>query len=247
MSSPRSWPGAADRPPDRRPALQDLGHHVPMNWTRRERFRALVVALMATALVLNLIQRDWLWIAITTALLVLNLVSWRHDRVRTKRDNSPAPADLPSPPVSQMGIDATLAELLDLPVVAQAWNIGPEVWRQVAYLDEDDDLALPATEVAHFIWVSTLGTHHSPMDWSLAVGEELKPLLDLDVEAEEDPIIRTLLDNPAVAEAVHSDREQYDVVLRAPLALGDMAALAARALIAHHLDAVRRLVPNDGR
>jgi hypothetical protein len=215
-----------------------------MDWTRSDAFRGVVVALLLVYVVVQATLGDWTWVAIGTALLVLNLVLWA---VRAPAapavPGSSAPTTEPLVPV---GVDSTLADLLDRPGVQQAWSAGPAIWQQVSYLDDEDDLELPAHEVADYVCVSSYDdetVRQTEMHWSVAVGDELKPLLDLDVDEGSDPLVATLAGHPSVDEVQHSDREQYQVALRAPMTLDDMAVLAARGLVAHHLEAVRRLRP----
>lgn len=227
-----------------------------MQWARSNTFRGLVVGMLVVFVVIQGTERAWVWLGIGTALLVLNLVSWRRQHGRGATHPQAAPRHAPSRHATTRastcllmpdGVDATLSELLERSPVQQAWNTGPAVWRQVSYLEDRDDLELRADEVADYVWISTYDDEtiaQTQAHWAVGVGDELKPLLDLDVPEEEDPLVAMLASHPSVAEAVHSDREQYHVVLRAPITLDDMAALAARGLIAHHLDAVRRLRPD---
>ena len=217
-----------------------------MEWARSNTFRGLVVGMLVIFVALQVTQREWSWVAVGSALLVLNLLLWRRHRAITGRGRASAPVVVSASLVMEPGVDATLTELLDRPAVQQVWSTGPAVWKQVSYLDDADGLELSAAEVADYVWILThddetvrqMQTH-----WSVGVGDELKPLLDLDIAEDDDQLVATLASHPAVAEAEHTDREQYHVVLRAPLTLDDMAALAARGLIAHHIDAVRRLLP----
>lgn len=214
------------------PQAPVLGHTRRMEWARTNTVRAVVVGLLVIFVVAQAVQRDWAWLAAGTALLLLNLVLWREYRA-----SGPSGATTTGAPDEEApDVDATLSELMGLPGVAEAWRSGPDVWRQVSYLDDEDDLSMPAREVADYAWVTC-----SDGEWSVAVGDELKPLLDLDLPGDQDPLVTTLAAHRGVAQVHHSDREQYDVVLSAPVRLAELASLAARGLVSHHLEAVRRL------
>ncbi|MGN6245921.1 MAG: hypothetical protein ACTHQ3_19905 [Motilibacteraceae bacterium] len=71
------------------------------------------------------------------------------------------------------------------------------------------------------------------------MGDELKPLVDLDADEDADPIIAALKTHPAVTEADHPDREVYLFLVSAPLTLDEAAALSIRALVAGHVAALR--------
>ncbi|QIK74292.1 hypothetical protein [Nocardioides piscis] len=214
-----------------------------MEWTRSKTFRGFVIALLAIFLVIQVAQRDWPWVGVMTALLVANIASWRAQQNRSLQPRAPA---VPKGALVPPGVDVTLRELLDRPAVRQAWSTAPVVWQQVSYLDDEENLSLTADEVANFVWVSTHDVGPSQTQsahWSVGIGDELKPVLDLDVPEDEDALTATLADSPAVGEVAHMDREDYEVTLAAPMTLDEIAALAAQGLIAHHLDAVRRLRP----
>lgn len=200
-----------------------------MKWTQSNTFRGVVVAVLVAFVVLQVVQRDWPWLLAGCALLLLNVVSWRAQLSMAGR----------GVPLVPTGADMTLSELLDRPAVRHAWDAAPAVWHQVSYLVDEEDLSLEAAEVADHVWI--ISGAETQWHWSVAVGDELKPLLDLDVDQDADPLIATVSAHPAVAEVDHVDREEYAVVLRAPMTLDEVAALAVRGLVAHHLDAVRRL------
>ena len=216
-----------------------------MSWTRGNIFRVVISVVLAGYLVLNVMQGDWVWVALIAVVLALNVWSVTTSlRAPTEPITRmpPAPAQTPTPD-DEHDVDGSLAELLDVPAVAAAWAAGPPAWRQVSF--RDDDLGpLPATEAAEYVWVSK-ETEEAEMgaDWSLSVADELIPYLDLDVDEQADPLVATLLAHPAVAEAWHADRERYEVTLSSPMESQEFAALASAALVAHHLDAVRRLEP----
>lgn len=230
---PRWDPNAVSRskPPPPRGTADTIR---AVKWTQSNTFRGFVVAVLVVFVVLQVVQRDWPWLLAGSALLLLNVVSWRAQVSRAGR----APV-LPRGDLAPDAADVTLSELLDRPAVRQAWDTSPAVWRQVSYLEDDDDLSLEASEVADYVWLLT--SDETQWHWSVAVGDELKPLLDLDVDPDEDPLIATLAGHPAVAEVDHVDREEYAVVLRSAMTLDEIAVLAVHGLVAHHLDAVRRL------
>ncbi|MBU0860264.1 MAG: hypothetical protein KJ667_10040, partial [Alphaproteobacteria bacterium] len=60
-------------------------------------------------------------------------------------------------------------------------------------------------------------------------------------DEDEDPTLAVLAADPRVAESFHEDREMYVVETAAPMTTEEFAALALRALTAHHLQAADRL------
>lgn len=134
--------------------------------------------------------------------------------------------------------EVTLGELRDLPAVALALRAAPELWLNC--LDRDlpdhppEELDLPLDEVLEY---TSLYAEHGR--WCLSVGDEIKPLVDLDADEDADPIILTLETHPAVDEAVHVDREVYLLEVNSPLTLDEAAALSIRALVAAHTAALR--------
>lgn len=210
-----------------------------MEWTRSTWLRALVIGVLAVYVPFQLTQRDWLWTAVGAVLLVLNLLSWRRRGPSGPVASAPAGGD---GPVTAGGVDVTLGELMARPELQEIWGSGPAVWRQVSHLGEGDDLDLPAAEVADHVWISEDDDVPSAQTrWLVAVDDELKPLLDLDRAEEEDPLVAVIAGHPAVAEVMHTDREEYLVVTRTSLTLEEVAELAARGLIAHHREASDRL------
>lgn len=89
-------------------------------------------------------------------------------------------------------------------------------WRQVSLFDHLFD-PMPVAELTEHMWVTT---------------EE---------DEDEDPTLAVLAADPRVAESFHEDREMYVVETAAPMTTGEFAALALRALTAHHLQAADRL------
>lgn len=133
------------------------------------------------------------------------------------------------------GTDQRLSELIHLPGVAAALAAGPAQWKQVSCL-EDDVGPCAIDELVEYMWIVT-----SPdREWEVAVGDEVKPYLDLDVD-EPDPLVEALAGHPLVTDAWHEDREVYLAAVEPGMTVEEFAALGARALVAHHLDAVRRL------
>ena len=76
--------------------------------------------------------------------------------------------------------------------------------------------------------------------WAIGLGDEVKPYVDLDIDETHDPLISVLKAHPAVEEAFHEDREVYRVEQRQPLSTEEFAALAARALVSHHVHVAAR-------
>lgn len=216
-----------------------------MEWTRSPWMRAIAMAASLALIVRYWDDRGgWFWFGVV--LLVLNTLGLLAARAGgdvaggDRADGGGAvarsgPGVQPSPAPELEGADRRLSELLDLPGVAAALAAGPPQWRQVSYLDDPVGPA-PVDELAAYVWLS-----RDDDDWELAVGDEVKPYVDLDVDEEGDPVLGVLLGHPAIDSAWHEDREVYRATASAPMTLEDFATLAARALVAHHLDAVRRL------
>jgi hypothetical protein len=205
-----------------------------MEWTRSPLMRALALAASVGLVVVHWDDRGrWFWIGV--ALTVLNLLGIWSAKARAGRPDRP---DRPGDPeaVDEESGSHRLVELLSLPGVAAALAEGPPVWQQVSYLD--DPLGplepMPVEELAEYIW---LERDHG---WAIGLGDELKPYLDLDVPEEEDPVVAVLKSHPAVEDAYHEDREVYRVEQRGPISTEELAELAARALVSHHVDALRR-------
>jgi hypothetical protein len=209
-----------------------------MEWARSNTARTVVVSFLVVYLAVLVTEKEWSTVPWFAALLVINLVLW-WVHLRSSRREEAGLGLAGRTGLTEPGVDATIAELLDRPAVAAAWSARPDVWRQVSYIEEGDDLATPAEDVAESIWITS---DDEEGEWSVSVGDELKPLLDLDVDEDEDPLVLTLRSHPAVAEAGHMDREVYVATLRAPLTLDEFTVLAIRGLLAHHDDAVRRLL-----
>ncbi len=84
-------------------------------------------------------------------------------------------------------------------------------------------------EILEWIWV----TADDGM-WSFSVGEQLKPLVDLDADEEDDPVLVTLLGEQRVVRANHEDRELYCAEVTSALSVEDATALFLRALTRGH-------------
>jgi hypothetical protein len=184
------------------------------------------IALMASV-GLILIHRDergpWFWVGV--ALLVLNLLGFL-----TTRSQAAARGGAREDARSHR-----LEELLFLPGVAAAFASGPELWRQVSYLDDTRFEPTTAAELAAFVWIE------DDQGWTIGLGDEVKPYVDLDIDEADDPVISVLEAHPAVKEAAHEDREVYRVEQRQPIGTEEFAELAARALVSHHVQAAARL------
>ena len=207
-----------------------------MEWTRSPVMRALAMAASVGLVVVHWDQRNgWFWVGV--ALVVLNVAGFLASRSRA------AHGELFT---GSRGADGgalddedehshRLDELLALPGVAAVFAAGPDVWRQVSYLD-DPLGSTTAEELAEFVWLE-----HDDDGWAIGLGDEVKPYLDLDVPEEDDPVVAVLRNHPSVEDAYHEDREVYRVELRRPLSTEEFAELAARALVSHHAQAVARL------
>lgn len=203
-----------------------------MEWTRSSTVRALVVGLLGVLLLVQVVRDEWSWALVTAALLALNVVSWRRQTTRTGSTSASDSDDLGPPD----GVEVRLATLLHRLPVQRAWSAGPAVWQQAAHVKGGDDLQLSAAEVADHVWIGRDPgrLRGAPPEWSVAVDDELKPLLDLDLVEEQDPLVRVLAEHPSTTDVAHVDREVYCFAERHPMTLEEVAVLAARGLIAHH-------------
>lgn len=167
---------------------------------------------------------EWFWAGLV--LLVMNAVSLvAQVRARSRQPRGPEPRE---------GDDVRLADLLTDHSVAVAWATAPEWWEQVAHLEEDLGPVF-ARELAEFVWITVDGD-----EWSIGLGDEVKPYVDLDAPEDRDAVLTVLRAHPAVAEAWHEDRELYVVRTALPLEQDRFARLAARALASGHNEARRR-------
>jgi hypothetical protein len=73
--------------------------------------------------------------------------------------------------------------------------------------------------------------------WTLALGDECFPLLDLDNDS--DPVLAALRDHADVADAYHEDREVFVFSTTRNLTAAEATVLAVQALTAGHLQALR--------
>lgn len=177
----------------------------------------------------------WFWVGLVlVALNVGGIVTQARSSRGPVAAGTPAPDPEAAPEVSSV----RLVELLTDPAVAAAWASAPAEWVQVSYLDDPSGPVdpMPAVELAEWVWLS-----RDRWSWDIAVGDELKPFLDLDAPDDQDAVLGVLRAHPAVAEAWHEDREVYVVQLRDDLPLDTFAPLAARALAAGQIDAAGRL------
>jgi hypothetical protein len=169
----------------------------------------------------------WFWIGLV--LLVTNVLGLF--RARSQADRPRPSADAGMQPQRQ---SHRLVDLLHVSGVSTAIAAGPERWRQVSYLDDEPMEPVRPEELAEHIWLERFDA------WEIGLGDEVKPYLDLDIDEESDPIVRVLADHPAVADAYHEDREVYRVEERRPIGVEEFAALAARALVSHHIHVAER-------
>ena len=181
---------------------------------------------VTASVALILIHREerggWFWVGV--ALLVLNLLGFLATSSRAARGGE-----------REHARSHRLEELLAVPGVAAAFAAGPELWRQVSYLDDTRFGPTTAAELAAFIWIE------DDEGWTIGLGDEVKPYVDLDIDEADDPVISVLEAHPAVEEAVHEDREVYRIEQRQPISTEEFAELAARALVSHHVHAAARL------
>lgn len=211
-----------------------------MDWTRSIPARVVSLACGIALIVRYADERNgYFWCGIVLMpVAVIGLVVALRSR-RPQQPSAPASSPVPLPGEEVDGgptrVDATLAELWDVPGVAAAFAAGPDSWRQVSYLDEDLE-PWAVAELAEFMWVVL-----DEDGWSIGLGDEVKPYLDLDIDPDDDPIVHVLRAHPGVTDAWHDDREVYRIQQDAHMSKDEFAALAARALVAHHELAAARL------
>jgi hypothetical protein len=104
----------------------------------------------------------------------------------------------------------------------------------VSYLHDTEFEPTTGEELAAFIWIE------NDEGWTIGLGDEVKPYVDLDIDEADDPVISVLKAHPAVEEAFHEDREVYRIEQRRPIGTEEFAELAARALVSHHVHAAAR-------
>ena len=202
--------------------------------------------LVALAAGVALVALNWdekgglFWVGV--AVVVLNAAALELQRAATLPASPPdatsgdssaqdtSPAVDPAPEV-----DATISDLLHLPAVAEALAQAPSHWRQVTYFDQAFD-PVPLTDLVDHVWVLD-----DEDGWSMALGDEVKPLVDLDVEESDDAALAVFVADARVSDAPAEDREVYRVETSTPLTTDDFAVLAVRALTAQHLQAAARL------
>lgn len=173
----------------------------------------------------------WFWVGLLLVVLNLTgLVAQVRSRGRVSE---------PVQPASDLDADSVrLVDVLGDPAVVSAWATAPPSWVQVAYLDDPSGPLepAPAAALAAYVWLARDGE-----EWQVAVGDEVKPYLDLDAPEDDDAVLRVLRSHPAVAEAWHEDREVYVVRPRHTMPLDRFARLAARALASGQVAAAGRL------
>ena len=202
-----------------------------MDWTKS--LGARLAALIAATALLALHWSDrgtWFWVGAT--LLVLNLLGLARSRANGSASESGAPSLGPDANAltragePQDGTEVILGHL-DVPEVVAAFEEGPDDWVQVSYLDDDQLESVSWRFIAENVWLEFDG------QWSIGLGDEVKPYLDLDMDPEVDPILLVLRSHPDVRDAWHEDREVYAIEQRAPMTVRDFGVLAAGALVAH--------------
>ena len=202
-----------------------------MEWTRS--LGARLAALLAATALLAVHWSDrgiWFWGGAT--LFVLNLVGLARSRANGSASESGAPSLGPeATPLTRAGEphDGTEVILghLDVPGVVAAFEEGPDDWVQVSYLEDEQMESVSWWFIAENVWLEFNG------HWSMGLGDEVKPYLDLDMDPEVDPILSVLRGHAAVQDAWHEDREVYAIEQRAPITVRDFGVLVARALVAH--------------
>lgn len=202
-----------------------------MDWTRS--LAARLAALLAATALLAVHWSDrgtWFWVGAT--LFVLNLLGLAHSRANGSASDSGPPRLGPHAMAPTRagepneGTEVILGHL-DVPEVVAAFEEGPDDWVQVSYLDDEQLGSVSWRFIAEYVWLEFDG------QWSVGLGDEVKPYLDLDMNPEDDPLLSVLRTHSAVREAWHEDREVYAIEQRAPMTVRDFAELVARALVAH--------------
>jgi len=202
--------------------------------------------LIALAAGVALIALNWddkgglFWVGV--AVVALNAAALAVQRASspiTRPAEPPVPTTPPRDPQPDhdLGpeVDATISDLLHLPAVAEALAEAPSRWRQVTYFDQTFD-PVPLTDLVDHVWVLD-----DEDGWSMALGDEVKPLVDLDVDESDDAALAVFLADARVSDAYHEDREVYRVETSTSLTTEEFAVLAVRALTAQHLQAAARL------
>ena len=124
----------------------------------------------------------------------------------------------------------------DMPEVVAAFEAGPAEWCQVSGLNNQRFDPVPWRFIAEHVW---LGFDE---DWTIALEDEVKPFVDLDLDPDDDPVLTVLKGHPAISDAWHEDREVYGVDCRGDITVVEFAELVARALVVHHVQARSRFV-----
>lgn len=190
-----------------------------------------MVALLAATVLLAVHWGDrgtWFWVGAT--LLALNLLGLAHSRTNGSASDSGTQPGAHAARANPRGRAARVTEVilaqLDVPEVVAAFEEGPDDWVQVSYPEEQLD-PVSWRFIAQYVWLEFDG------QWSMGLGDEVKPYLDLDMDPDDDPVLSVLRTHSAVRDAWHEDREVYAVEQRAPMTVRDFGALVARALVAH--------------
>ena len=143
----------------------------------------------------------------------------------------------PEPPAPPANVEEfTLAEVQTEPEVAAALEQAPALWRNCVFSDAAtgklENVSLTRQELVHYVWLNAEdGT------WTLALGEEFFPLLDLDNDS--DPVLASLRDHADVADAYHEDREVFVFSTTRTLTAAEAAILVLQTLTAGHSQALR--------
>lgn len=148
----------------------------------------------------------------------------------------------PSRPGPQAATPASVEEfaLSDLstdPDVAAVLERSPVLWRSCMSRDAStgelqEHLSLTRQELVDLVWLDAEGDR-----WTMALGDELFPLLDLDND--DDFVLASLRGHADVADADHEDRELYVFTTARTLTAAQAAVLALEVLIAAHSRALR--------
>ncbi|MBT0770242.1 hypothetical protein KIH74_14975 [Kineosporia sp. J2-2] len=150
-----------------------------------------------------------------------------------------------APPEPEPGLDPadTLLGKLYSPEVAAARAACPSRWVGLPEGLDDDDLTFTTEEVCAEVGFGP----GEEGEWSLFLHDGIRPVVDVEVRDEDDPLLRTLLSHPLVVQAEHSDRELYEWSTVGAPSEGEMAALVLRGLAAAQERALRlALAQRDG-
>jgi hypothetical protein len=136
-----------------------------------------------------------------------------------------------------------LSDVSTDPDVAAALERSPALWRSCMSGDastggRQEHLSLTRQELVDHVWLEA-----EEGRWTMALGDELFPLLDLDDDG--DFVLTSLQGHADVAAADHEDRELFVFTTTRTLTAAEAAVLALVVLTAAHSRALRSVGPGD--